>query len=181
MRLAIKAKERVRREFFPEDYALAIQILTEWETKACAPGESPSRMHRAVLNLALGNLSLLEEFIAAAEEDFRDVLLWGEYSEGKHLRCIVCEPSKNEKDPAEEAFLDSIRANPSDSTTRLVYADWLEDHDDPRVGYLRTLCEWLACRPGEDKQLIERERELRPGLSKRWLAQIRGIHVREEA
>jgi hypothetical protein len=34
MRLSPKIKERVRREFFPEDYAQAIQILSGWQTEA---------------------------------------------------------------------------------------------------------------------------------------------------
>src|SRR5438046_1426957 len=122
MRLAPKARERVRREFFPEDYARALQILGSWDTKDCAPGERPSRMHAAILNLAVGNLSYLEGWIAAAQEDFRDVLLSGEYSEGKRFRGVVCEPSAEVADPTEEAFLESIRANPHDNALRLVYA-----------------------------------------------------------
>jgi uncharacterized protein (TIGR02996 family) len=180
MRLAAKAKERVRREFFPEDYERALQVLSSWDTKACAPGEGPSRMHAAILNLALGNVSYLERSIAAAQEDFRDVLLGGEYSEGKHLRGVVCEPSEGATDPTEEAFLDSIRASPAEIAPRLVYADWLEERGDPRVDYVRVLCEWLACRPAGDQALIERERELRARLSRRWLARIRGMPVREK-
>jgi len=29
----------------------------------------------------------------------------------------------------EQAFLDAIAAAPGDNTARLVYADWLDDHD----------------------------------------------------
>jgi uncharacterized protein (TIGR02996 family) len=137
-------------------------------------------MHAAVLTLALGSLSALKEYIAAAKEDFRDVLLWAEYREGKHLRCVVCEPRKEAPDPTEEAFLDSICADPRDSTPRLVYADWLEERGDPRAAYLRVLCEWLACHPTPDEELIDRERELRGTLDRRWLARIRGLAVREE-
>jgi uncharacterized protein (TIGR02996 family) len=32
----------------------------------------------------------------------------------------------------EQSFLDALRDDPFDDTTRLVYADWLEDRDDPR-------------------------------------------------
>jgi uncharacterized protein (TIGR02996 family) len=136
-------------------------------------------MLAAVLNLAVGTVSFLKYAIAAAKEDFRDLLLSGEYSEGKHLRGIVCPPDKGVADPTEEAFLESIRANPSAKTVRLVYADWLEERGDPRAEYLRVLCEWLLCRPGEDQRLIVRERDLRAGLSRRWLARIRGIPVRD--
>lgn len=37
----------------------------------------------------------------------------------------------------EVAFLNAIRANPDDDTTRLVYADWLDDRDDPRGAFVR--------------------------------------------
>jgi uncharacterized protein (TIGR02996 family) len=180
MRVAPKAEERVRREFFPEDYAPAMEILSRWHTKACTV-EKPSRMHAAVLNLARGNLPDLEQAIASAREDFRDVLLWGEYSKYKHRRCVVCEASEGIAAPEEEAFLEGIARNPPDNTARLIYADWLEEHgDDSRAEYLRVLCAWLASRPAEDQRLVERERELRPALGRKWLARIRGMPVREK-
>ena len=37
----------------------------------------------------------------------------------------------------EQGFLDQLLDHPEDDVTRLVYADWLEDHDDPRSAYLR--------------------------------------------
>jgi uncharacterized protein (TIGR02996 family) len=37
-----------------------------------------------------------------------------------------------------EGLLDAIRAAPEDDTPRLVYADWLDDHDDaPRAAFIR--------------------------------------------
>lgn len=39
--------------------------------------------------------------------------------------------------PGEEAFLAAVVAAPGDDTARLVYADWLDEHDDPRGKYLR--------------------------------------------
>lgn len=180
MKVASKAEERVRREFFPEDYAPAMQILKRWQTKACAPGERPSRMCAAILNLARGNLPDLERAIASAELDFRDVLLWGEYSEHKDLWCIVCEAREEATAPEEELFVKGIEAHPADNTARLVYADWLEERGDPRAEYLRVLCAWLASRPAEDQGLIARERMLRAGLGRMWLARVRGIPVREE-
>src|SRR5262249_54543890 len=178
MRLATRAAERVRREFFPEDYERAMQTLSRWQTRACAPGERPSRMHAAVLNLAHGSLPGLQRAIASAETDFRDVLLWGEYGQYKHLRSIVCDAG--DVAPEEEAFLKSISANPPDNTARLVYADWLEERGDLRADYLRVLCAWLTCRSDRDHQLIERERELRAAVGRRWLARIRGMPVREK-
>src|SRR6266542_2185481 len=37
----------------------------------------------------------------------------------------------------EDAFVAAILAAPHDDTARLVFADWLEDHSDPRAGCLR--------------------------------------------
>ncbi|MCE9565027.1 MAG: TIGR02996 domain-containing protein [Planctomycetes bacterium] len=39
----------------------------------------------------------------------------------------------------EKAFLAAIRAAPDDNTVLLVYADWLEERDDPRGEYARLL------------------------------------------
>jgi cyclopropane-fatty-acyl-phospholipid synthase len=45
------------------------------------------------------------------------------------------------------AFLHAIGANPDDNTNRLVYADWLDEHDDPRGTFLRVECELAAIPP----------------------------------
>ena len=39
----------------------------------------------------------------------------------------------------EEAFLQVIAAAPADDAPRLVYADWLDERDDPRGAYLRAV------------------------------------------
>jgi uncharacterized protein (TIGR02996 family) len=175
MRLEPRAQKRVRREFFPEDYEGALGLLTRWSTKACAPGESPTRMHAAVLNIACGDVAALKRAIGMARGDFRDVLCPG------HSRGVVCEPSEGPASPEEEAFLAGIRRRPPDDATRLVYADWLEERgEERRAEYLRVLCQWLACHPAIDRQLIDQERELRTGLGRRWLARVRGMPVREE-
>jgi uncharacterized protein (TIGR02996 family) len=42
----------------------------------------------------------------------------------------------------EAAFLEALKSNPADDTARLVYADWLDDHDEPRKAeYLRLVAE----------------------------------------
>lgn len=41
----------------------------------------------------------------------------------------------------DDAFIRAILSDPEDTTTRLVYADWLDDQDDPRGQYLRLLSE----------------------------------------
>jgi uncharacterized protein (TIGR02996 family) len=42
----------------------------------------------------------------------------------------------------DEAFVRAIVDSPGDDTPRLVYADWLDDHSDPRGRYLRHELEW---------------------------------------
>src|SRR5262249_11374240 len=181
MQLEPKAQERVRREFFPEDYKRALGLLTRWSTKACSPGEAPARMHKAVLNIALGNVRELKRAMAMARGDYRDVLFLGDDHECRDRPCIVCDPGEGPASPEEEAFLEGIRRKPAGNAIRLVYADWLEERgEERRAEYLRVLCRWLACHPAADRQLIERERELRKGLGRGWLARIRGMRVRDQ-
>lgn len=80
----------------------------------------------------------------------------------------------------EDAFLRALLANPEDSTSRLVYADWLEDRGDPRAGLLRLdpdvprihFLDWVQ-RRGVLAYYLERHPELHEQLwdlrSKRWL------------
>ena len=41
----------------------------------------------------------------------------------------------------EQAFIDQINADPWNFGLRCIYADWLDDHDDPRAGPMRELAE----------------------------------------
>jgi uncharacterized protein (TIGR02996 family) len=42
-----------------------------------------------------------------------------------------------------DALLQAICANPADDAPRLVYADWLDEHDQPdRAEFIRVQCEW---------------------------------------
>ncbi|HUR55728.1 MAG TPA: TIGR02996 domain-containing protein, partial [Gemmataceae bacterium] len=51
----------------------------------------------------------------------------------------------------EQSFLDALRENPADDTTRLVYADWLDDRGDAaRAAYLRAVVELTWREPGAD-------------------------------
>lgn len=165
--------KRIRREFFPEDYEAALDLMSRWSTKACAPGESPGRMHGAVLGIALGDCTALKRAIGTARGDFRDVLCPG------YTPHVACEPGERAASADEEALLKCIRRKPADSLIRLVYADWLEERGEGhRAEYLRVLCQWLAGYPTIVGPLIDRERELRAGLGRGWLAQIRGMRVR---
>lgn len=71
----------------------------------------------------------------------------------------------------EEAFLTQLCAHPEDDATRLIYADWLEDHDDIRGQYLRL--EHRLAEVAEDHPAfatLERElMQLRKRLSLDWV------------
>lgn len=58
----------------------------------------------------------------------------------------------------EAAFLEALQANPADDTARLVYADWLDEHDQPqKASYLRLVVDFaqrdgdLATVPGAER------------------------------
>jgi uncharacterized protein (TIGR02996 family) len=80
-------------------------------------------------------------------------------------------------------LLRAICDDPDDDTARLVYADWLDEHDDPtRAEFVRLQCR-LAERtqretvPGADPDQ-QREFQLRTQMGERWLAElpaVRGI------
>lgn len=47
----------------------------------------------------------------------------------------------------DEAFIRAIVAAPADEAPRLIYADWLEERDDPRAAYLRAEVAAFRCIP----------------------------------
>lgn len=72
-----------------------------------------------------------------------------------------------------EAFIRAIVDSPGDDTPRLVYADWLDDRDDPRGAYLRAETEWVRLRrdgerPGDSPEL----RDMAVGLDLVWVARV---------
>jgi uncharacterized protein (TIGR02996 family) len=69
----------------------------------------------------------------------------------------------------EAAFLAAIQAAPADATTRLVYADWLEERNDPRAEFLR-LQHQLAV-------ILDRLQHVRGGLESAW---VRAVEVRRD-
>jgi uncharacterized protein (TIGR02996 family) len=74
----------------------------------------------------------------------------------------------------EQGFLDAIRANPGDDVHRLVYADWLVEHDDLRGRYLRLEIELAGLEEDDSRgPLLESElRELRQEHDPAWLEQV---------
>jgi uncharacterized protein (TIGR02996 family) len=64
----------------------------------------------------------------------------------------------------DESFIRAIQASPLERTTRLVYADWLNERDDPRAGFLRAQCALLDAW----HKVIESQ----PSLPNEWFRQI---------
>jgi uncharacterized protein (TIGR02996 family) len=78
----------------------------------------------------------------------------------------VAEPAR----PEVLAFLDDIKRNPDDDTPRLILADWLEEHDDPRGEFLRVQCELasLAAWDPRRKELQQREGQILKARRRSW-------------
>jgi uncharacterized protein (TIGR02996 family) len=71
----------------------------------------------------------------------------------------------------EDAFLHDILAHPDDDAPRLIYADWLDEHNDPRGEFIRIQCA-LAQLSDEDPlrwPLEQREQELLREHEAKWL------------
>jgi uncharacterized protein (TIGR02996 family) len=71
---------------------------------------------------------------------------------------------------SEAAFLEAIAATPEDRTLRLVYADWLEDHDDPRAELIRVEEEMhsLPVWPDRYWEMKPRRNQLRQQVPTPW-------------
>lgn len=66
-----------------------------------------------------------------------------------------------------DALLAAITANPDEDTPRLIYADWLEEHDEAeRAEFIRLQCQLqhLSRKSAEGKPLAKREKELQSQL-----------------
>ena len=73
----------------------------------------------------------------------------------------------------DKAFLRAILDNPDDTTARLVYADWLDEHDDKRGTYLRVEMELHALPDPADERagaLHKQLAELKHKIDPDWLA-----------
>ena len=73
----------------------------------------------------------------------------------------------------DRAFLQAIVEHPCDDTTRVVYADWLDEHNDPRAAFLRLQVSTQQSEPGAERnQARERLLQAASRLDPRWLAQV---------
>jgi len=71
-------------------------------------------------------------------------------------------PRKSRTPPEVLAFLQDARENPADDAPRLILADWLEEHGDPRGTFVRVQVERARLPEGDPRraELATREREL---------------------
>jgi uncharacterized protein (TIGR02996 family) len=71
----------------------------------------------------------------------------------------------------EAAFLKALQANPDDDLSRLVYADWLDEREDPRGYFLRLQVMLKSVSPDHlDRVNGERElSEIRKSCETAWL------------
>lgn len=71
----------------------------------------------------------------------------------------------------EAGFVRAVLANPDDATTRLVYADWLDERGDARGEFLRLHAELAGLPPDGERAFWARGRldELRRGIDGDWL------------
>ena len=77
----------------------------------------------------------------------------------------------------ELAFLSRIREQPGDDGPRLIFADWLDEHGDPRGEFIRVQCA-LACLPADDPRrasLEKREQALLEAYKPAWSARLHGL------
>jgi uncharacterized protein (TIGR02996 family) len=76
---------------------------------------------------------------------------------------------------AHDAFLRAILDDPDDDAPRLVYADWLDEHDDPeRAEFIRIQCALAASTAGGRRREFEmREVELLARHQEEWADPVR--------
>lgn len=82
--------------------------------------------------------------------------------------------------PEESHFLAAIEAEPDNLDRRLVYADWLEEHSDPRAEFIQIWHEMHSdsLKPWTERylELFRRRQVLRPDIDKGWLTLLGYYH-----
>jgi uncharacterized protein (TIGR02996 family) len=84
----------------------------------------------------------------------------------------------------EDIFLQTLQEKPNDDTTRLIYADWLEEQDDPasqtKARFLRVDCDLAALSENDSrqqKQLSKQRKKLAEHLEAAWLAVVSKVPI----
>lgn len=72
----------------------------------------------------------------------------------------------------DEAFIADIVAHPEDPSLRLIYADWLEEHGDPRAEYLRLHAQASQASDAERPSIQTRLRKMGINFNREWLMAI---------
>jgi hypothetical protein len=65
--------ERIRREFQGADQNCVFELMTSYS------GPESDRVRWDILELSKGELKKIEEYVKAAQTDYRDILYWAEY------------------------------------------------------------------------------------------------------
>ena len=83
---------------------------------------------------------------------------------------------------SDEPFLQRLKLHPDDNVLRLVYADWLDEHDDPRGSFLRAVVELQSLDVTDKKvpELRQRILELRPQVSAGWLVRALRAYAEDD-
>src|SRR5262245_9090295 len=79
--------------------------------------------------------------------------------------------------PQEAAFLERVCADPEDDGPRLVFADWLDERDDPRGEFIRVQVALARLSAGDPRAIVLRDREsaLLARYGTRWTERLRGV------
>lgn len=80
----------------------------------------------------------------------------------------------------EDAFLQAIVEEPDDDAMRLIFADWLDEHDSPRGEFIRAQCEILQLPPQHPRrrQLHTRAVQLFRQHAQEWVGPLRPFLLR---
>jgi uncharacterized protein (TIGR02996 family) len=72
------------------------------------------------------------------------------------------------------AFMEAIIQEPEEDSHRLIFADWLEEQDDPRSEFIRLQCELDRLEAGDPERAAcsKREQELRQRHASEWASPI---------
>jgi uncharacterized protein (TIGR02996 family) len=72
------------------------------------------------------------------------------------------------------AFLEEIKQRPEDDTPRLVLADWLEEHGDPRGEFVRVQCRLARLAEDDPRRpaLLRQQAELLGSHTSEWLGRL---------